>query len=95
VCDMFFRRSGAWGILPESVTHSSRYGLRSFARYAGYDAERVTQRRAGETAGRLAVAELQQSCSGQGNGSGVPRTVRCVACIIPIDDVRLPLGYLA
>jgi hypothetical protein len=29
-------------------------------RYAGYDAERVTQRSAGEAAGRLAVVEFQQ-----------------------------------
>ena len=46
-----------------------------------------------EPAERLAVVELQQFCFGQGNGSGVARTVRCVACPIQIDDVRLPLGH--
>jgi hypothetical protein len=35
----FFRPSGARGILPEFRTHGLRYGLRSFAGYAGLDAQ--------------------------------------------------------
>jgi hypothetical protein len=50
---------------------------------------------AGEGTERWAVVELQQFCFGQGDGSGVPRAVRCVACSIQIDYVRLPLGYWA
>jgi hypothetical protein len=45
------------GILLEYFTHL-RSGLRPFARYAGYDAARVTQRRPGEAAGKLAVVGL-------------------------------------
>jgi hypothetical protein len=40
-------------------------------------------------------SEGEQVCFGQGNGGGMPRTVRCVAPPISIDDVRLPLGYRA
>jgi len=40
----------------------------------------------------LTVVELQRFCFGQGDGSGVPRTVWCVACSIQADDARLPLG---
>jgi hypothetical protein len=54
------------GISLEYFTHRLRSGLRSFARYAGYDAERVTQGRAGEPAGGMAVVELQQFCFGEG-----------------------------
>jgi len=38
-----FAPAGARETLLELVTHSSRYGLRSSARYAGYDARRVAQ----------------------------------------------------
>ena len=41
------------------------------------------------------MVELQQFRFGQGDGSGVPRTVRRVACPIQIHYVRLPLGYPA
>ena len=46
--DMFFRPYGAYGTFHEFLTHGLRHGLRSFARFAGYDAEQVSQRFGGE-----------------------------------------------
>jgi hypothetical protein len=37
--EMFFRPSGASGILLELLTHGLRHVLRSFGRYAGWDDE--------------------------------------------------------
>ncbi|MFZ0960771.1 MAG: hypothetical protein WAO35_07675 [Terriglobia bacterium] len=41
------------------------------------------------------MVEPKQACLGQGNGSGVPRTVRRMARPIHFGDVRLPVGYRA
>jgi len=43
-----FAPPGLGGILLEFLTHGLRHGLRSFARFAGYDTERVSQRLGGE-----------------------------------------------
>jgi hypothetical protein len=50
---------------------------------------------AGEAPGRSAAVKLQQLCFWQGDGGGVPRTVRCLPRPISIDDARLPLEYRA
>jgi len=81
-----FTPAGACGTLLELLTHSSRYGLRSFARFAGYDTERVTPK------GLVKRREDERSSSF--NNFALDEATVAV-CPIQTNDSRLPPGFRA